>query len=85
MVSELEMEAALAKRILYVIELALPNGTMEEKARTAVIVLDVLSRIPMSEFSALGSVIQDFKIMTEKNQNNVLSYIRGILTKLRIR
>lgn len=82
--SNFEMEQNIAERILSVIDLALPQGSPAEKTKAAMITLDVLSIIPMSEFPVLGSAIQDLRIIPEESQKNVRSHIRTLITELRI-
>lgn len=73
-------EVETIERILAIVEDSLPLETMRNKAEAAIILLDILSRIPQEKFTNLGDTMAEYNSLTKNSQQMVISGIRANLT-----
>lgn len=74
-------EADAIEKILASLEGALPQGTARTRADAAVVVIDVLSRLPQEEFVSLKEAMAEYSTLPRSSQLMVLCGVRANLTK----
>ena len=74
-------ETEVIGMILAIIDSSLPLESSRNKATAAIILIDILSRVPQEEFINLKEAIKEYNALPRSSQQMVASGIRANLTK----